>query len=323
MKKIKLLSWVLIALGIVVIIISTYYQRRYDGHYVKSILPKSGYNYNPNKKQFKFAAIGDFNIRNHSFEKDLQVIKDNDVDFVISTGDIGHKARSISSYNGLVERLNRILSDIPFFPTPGNHDRDKKIPIDDGMKAYKTVFGNPDYWFSYGETLFISLNSSREEITDESLHFLESTLINQRSKFKSLVIFSHVPPIDLRGKDQKMLPKEDAIKVHSILSQYEPTLYLSGHQHCFSKGSFNGIPLIVLPASGQESRSDDHGNGFLIISMDNNQLINAEMVTMQKNTSYSSEYWLSTKLNLTYFPIMFSVVLLLSGTFMLSINKHI
>lgn len=323
MKRMKLLSWILIVLGLVVILVCTYYQKRYDGHYVKSILPKSGYNYNQNKTQFKFAAIGDFNIRNHSFENALKVIKDNNIDFVISTGDIGHKASNISSYNSLVERLNNVLGEIPFFPTPGNHDRDKKLLVDDGMKAYKTVFGNPDYWFSYGETLFISLNSAREEITDESLKFLESTLKNQREKFKSLVIFSHVPPVDLRGKDNKMLPKENAKRIHSILSQYEPTLYLSGHQHCFSKGNFNGIPLVVIPASGQESRSEEHGNGFLVISMDNNQLIGTEMVEIKKNTSYSTEYWLSTKLNLTYIPIVLSIVLLLAGTSILSFNKNV
>ena len=57
--------------------------------------------------------------------------------------------------------------------------------------------------------------------------------------------------------------------------------------------------------------------------MDNNQLIGTEMVEIKKNTSYSTEYWLSTKLNLTYIPIVLSIVLLLAGTSILSFNKNV
>ncbi len=317
-RLLKPVAWTLLFLGTATLFICIYYLKRFDGHCAKSILPNSGHSYYPEKSVYKFAVIGDFNIRTQGLEYDFQAIKDNYVDFVISTGDIGHKPGSISSYNWLAERLENALGNTPFFPTPGNHDRESKIVLDDGMKAYKTVFGNPDYWFSFGETLFISLNSAREIVTDESLSFLEQTLKDQRGRYKGLIVFSHVPPIDLRNGTPDSLPKDNAERVHHILSQYAPTLYLCGHQHCFSQWDFNGIPLVVTAASGQKSRSQEHGNGFLIVTMNKNQVADIQLKEMKPCRMRSTQYWLSTKLNLTYFPVVCAAISILIGTILLS-----
>jgi len=310
---IRFLALALVVAGIGICCMCMVYMRRYDGRMTPMMLPPSGRVLEPEKRVVRFAVIGDFDVRNDGIERAGAEIRSLGADFVLCTGDIAKKPQDVRHFHWIAERIHDAFGDIPFMATPGNHDRESKEAFEEGLRPYELIFGHPEYWFGYGDCMFVSLNTSRETLPPGGIKNLREMLQQERGNFQRLVIFSHVPPIDLRGGKPDCLPEVDAGQLDSLLPEYSPTLYLCGHHHNYSSSKFAGSTLVTTPALGQQNRSGSHGNGFLMVTLPEKGEPVVELHEISGGETCSLEYFMASKLNLTPTGFIVGVVCIVLG----------
>ena len=195
--------------------------------------------------------------------------------FMLHLGDfITH--RTGTGLQWLLYEIHPRLHGIPMWGVPGNHDITKHNIRD--ILPYRTVMGDSYYWFGYGNVLFIGLDTSYETIDDRQFQWLENTLKKIRPLFRHCVIFTHVPPIDIRPDLIKnhALDSESAARLELILSHYKVNAMIFGHVHYHAVGKFAGTPIYTAPSSGQKIRSDIQKYGYLRLNFDKNGLKSVE-----------------------------------------------
>lgn len=215
---------------------------------------------------FTFAAISDTGGENAPLEKIINQARGRGAKFILHLGDLV-RYKTPSHFDWIVSELEGKLKGLPFYMIPGNHEIETEEGVVD-KTAYMEIFGQTYYWFGYGNTLFIGLDSSEGMIDKEQFHWLKLTLEKIRLHFKYCIIYSHVPPTSgMKIIDKHLLP-EDSRKFASLVSEHNVTLLLFGHVHYFSREMFAGVPMYTLPASGQESRDMARIKpGYLMISV--------------------------------------------------------
>lgn len=189
---------VLIVAGTVLCALCYELLRRYDGHASPLIFPPAGRFFQQEKSEMRFAVFGDFRIQTMPFEAVMRSIRNDGADFALCVGDMAKK-REIQHFCWLAERMKRAGGDLKIFCTPGNNDRESRDPHENGLRAYKGSFGQPGYWFAWGDSLFVSLDTSAERLAVGEFERLEEILKRERNRFNRLVVFTHVPPVDSMG----------------------------------------------------------------------------------------------------------------------------
>lgn len=238
--------------------------RRYDGRRTAGLLPPAGEFLYPEKRGVTFAVFGDFRMQLDPFREMMAKIRAARPDFMLNVGDMS-AVLSTQHFNWMAEHMKREAGGIPVYATPGNHDRKKESPYDNGRHFYREVFGPSRYWFGYGNILFVSLDTADRELPEAQIEWLDSLLEQLRSRFDHLVIFTHVPPIDPRPvKEKRGLPAVQAARLEAVLKKHRVSAFFAGHQHQENLWSFAGAPLAVTPPSGQEGRGDEQDFGYLI-----------------------------------------------------------
>lgn len=185
-----------------------------------------------------------------------------DISFILHGGDI--------SDFGLIKEfqwVNEIMSKskFPYLTVVGNHDL-----LANGKRVYEDMYGPYDYTFTYGNYLFIVLNTNSREYEFNGripdLEYLRSMLAENVENRKVLVL-SHVPPFD--GDFDGNLEEEYA----SILAN-DPNVILSmhAHQHNFMDREYynDGVRYFVTTTVEKE--------GYAVISLWDNGL-NIERVS--------------------------------------------
>ena len=235
----------------IVMCLATYTARTVFLTNLPPFLPPVGRELHPVATNFRVAAFGDFGARVDSMKEVVQSFGDK-VDFAICTGDM-MKFAVESEYGHVVTELREVMR-CPFWAIPGNHD----LKSPNSMEIWRRFFGQDFYYWSYGDTLFIALNTADEKLPEEQREFLRSTLASQRERYQRCVIFCHIPPVDLRPNASHCLPAEEAEAFREIIAGHEIDLIVSGHIHQYMEGTFAGVRLIHLPSSGQVIRDPDN-----------------------------------------------------------------
>ena len=232
---------------------------------------------NPKTQNFSIAVVSDTGAEDIVLETMLHEIVSTQpkYDFILYLGDfLTH--RTNTGMQWLLYEIHPKLNGIPLYSTPGNHD----ITKHDIRNAtpYKTVMGPSFYWFGYGHTLFIALDTSFETIDDAQLNWLDNTLKKIRPLFKHCVIFTHVPPFDIRPDiiSNHALDKSASEKLEHILKNYNIDMMIFGHVHYYSQDKFAGIPVYTVPSSGQIIRDSTNKYGYVHIEFDKNGLKKVE-----------------------------------------------
>lgn len=78
----------------------------------------------------------------------------------------------------------------------GNHDRPEPNDNQGDKTLYKSIFGATDFYYDHNGCRFIGLDSSDRRLTPQQLDWLDQVLDTRQRIF----IFTHVPPIFLKGK---------------------------------------------------------------------------------------------------------------------------
>lgn len=220
----------------------------------------------PNDRNLHIAIVSDTGTHNNVLERVLNDIHQSDSapDFIMYLGDLVSDRRPANFY-WMLHEIERYLSGTPFFIIPGNHDVEKYGAID--KRFYRSVMGPSYYWFGFGDTLFIAMDSS-DKVEEAQFDWLADTLDNIRPLFRHCILFGHMPPKNVPGAEQHRMSDADAARLESIVRHARIDAMFFGHVHYFSKDTFAGIPMYTVPSSGQTPRFTDLGKfGYVTLNI--------------------------------------------------------
>lgn len=207
--------------------------------------------------------------------------------FVLYVGDLV-RYRNPSHFQWMAEEIDEKLGKTPLYAVPGNHEILSVNGVVD-RSLYNEVFGPGYYWFSYGEVLFVGLDSSTSAYDDEQLQWLDKTLAKIRPQFKYCVIFSHVPPVNVKVPNDHRLFDESHDRFAEVIRNRGVNLLISGHVHYYSESEFAGVPLITLPSSGQPIRSEIKKFGYVMFKADRDGIAKIKPVYVEAGDDM--EHW--------------------------------
>lgn len=220
-------------------------------------IPATGCRTAPGRTRFRVACISDCSGATLALRKICGEADSAGVAFSCLPGDLTQARGRAEAYY-----IGKVLDDAlrnPFYTVPGNHDAGH--PAD--LETYRSVFGPDHYWFGYGDTLFIGLNTAMG-CSDATFRYLHDTLAARRSAYRRCVIFCHVfPAPEFRG-----LPpgRNDLEPFRKAVGDCRIDLLVVGHLHRFQELRFAGVRAVVLPSSGQDILDPDDPNyGFVLL----------------------------------------------------------
>ena len=229
--------------------------------------------------EFKFGIISDTHIRSPMGDQSspypvnekandraryaVQLLADQNPDFVIHLGDMVHPLPHMTAYSEAAKEAQEIFH--PLMPNlkfvPGNHDIGDKPslvspagPADtDSLKSYQESFGKDYYLFEFNDIQFIVMNSSLvNNETEESSQkdWLETTL--ERVKSSRIFLFSHYPPfINAPDEDSHYDNYAEPGRqwLLGLAKKYNIEAVFSGHVHHFFFNMLGKTKLYCHPAT--------------------------------------------------------------------------
>ena len=227
------------------------------------------------KKDLSILLVSDTGSKNLVLRKVLHAANaSKDYDFIMYLGDLPVNA-SLVSYYWLLDDIKPFIGNTPFYTIPGNHDVTRRIGLTEkyfrDKSFYETIMGQRYYWFGYGDTLFITLDSSYESLDDTQLTWLDDTLRKIRPLFKNCIIMGHVPPINSCPDcfEDHITEPISTQKFADIIKKYKINAMFFGHVHFYSKAKFQNIDFYTTPSSGQTVRDPNNNRfGYLRVNID-------------------------------------------------------
>lgn len=317
---------IFISIGCILLLISLalFGARQYSvWHLFKTshdFLPPVAQVIDPELKSFKFIVIGDTGDNAATLVRLLKDAETENPNFIIYVGDLVRRAGD-KYFNYMTHVIESAVGDIPVYFTPGNHDiivsksRDIVEP-----SHYIGRLGQTNYWFGYGDTLFISLDSANETIDNSQWDFYSWTMKNVRPSFRRAIVFTHIPPANASGYSKRRQTDDSANKMAKMVKKYTPSAIFAGHVHYWSEMNFNGAPLYTSPASGQRPSGDFKEMGYLVATVDSNG-INVRPKYIEKlstKTQSSNVRRLIRAVNGDISSIVLLVMMMMAALFILS-----
>lgn len=157
-----------------------------------------------------------------------------DTAFAISGGDQFQSADSITQMKAYLSP--EALRSLPVANTIGNHDDDSTL--------YSEIFNNPNevcelfaseagtgYFYTYGDALFITLNTNNSSFTDAARVFRKAVKAYPDTKWR--IVTMHHNPYSASLDDDEFSKKR--LTFASLCDCYDIDLVLSGHDHLYSR----------------------------------------------------------------------------------------
>lgn len=290
MKLCKILSIILFVFGILfggwsLISLNSFFRPQGDNR-----LPPAG-SFIDGPNSFSFAVMSDSALRNEPIRKIIQDIKQRKAKFILHLGD---QARRLSNnhFEQIIQDLKHELGEMPLYSVPGNHD----VMHDDEKteKYYHRAFGQSNYWFSYGNSLFIGLNTAFSRFPKQDRKWLENVLKRLRPQFKNCFLFMHIPPQDPRPGHAYAMDR-DNLKLEKMLSKHNITTIFCGHIQQFIEATWGNTPMYITPASGQKPRGDSKNYGYLYCTITPENKLEVQNIEIDSGSHRNMfRYFLST-----------------------------
>ena len=172
----------------------------------------------------------------YGWERTLNSAYANGAELILSTGDQVNEGFSISQYNALFSP--EVLKNVPFAPTSGNHDFYSFLfPLYFSAAGVKEVTN--DYYFSYGNALFIVLDSNN--IVSPMHMTTINNAVNAYPDATWRVVMMHHGAYSSCAEGD-IITALCAGTLKSTFDRYDIDLVLSGHNHFYSRTYpiFNG-----------------------------------------------------------------------------------
>lgn len=223
---------------------------------------------NNSNEPFKFIVFGDNRPADgvkqpKIFYEIIDLAEKQNPDFVITTGDSVKMPNPPKNFDevktywaGYTDATEKLRSKIPIFEVVGNHE---EISNPDSLKRYRQIWLNPHngdgeknifdettYWFSYGNSIFIILNTeepaNQGEIAGAQLDWLKNILkYNYVNKF----IFTHRP---IAGSSRTKMKNQEILT--KLFEDNQVTAVFSGHDHLYCYYKHNNVFYIITGGAG-------------------------------------------------------------------------
>ncbi|MBR3766845.1 MAG: metallophosphoesterase [Clostridia bacterium] len=207
----------------------------------------------------------------YGWERTLKSAENNGAELILTAGDQVNEGFSLTQYNALFSPDT--LKNIPFAPTSGNHDFYSPLfPLYFG-DAGNNAIGN-DYYFSYGNALFIVLDSNN---IISPIHI--KTISDAIAKYPDAawrVIMLHHGAYSADADEFTNMICAGTLK--STFDKYDIDLVLSGHNHFYSRtypiynGGISTVGTVYFEAGsasgGKCSSFDTSATDYIVHSVD-------------------------------------------------------
>ncbi|MBI2889876.1 MAG: metallophosphoesterase family protein [Nitrospirae bacterium] len=193
-----------------------------------------------------FFAIGDFGggTKDQERIRDRMLERAGDADLVFTTGDNAYTKGTHDQFQRFVfEVYQELMTGLPFFPTPGNHDygTDLAQPYLDNFFLPENAWREHDreryYSMEWGPIHYVALDSemslleTAEEAEDDMQHWLEADLRDTRQPWK--IVALHQPPYSSHpSREPNPLL---GLKLVPLFERYGVQLVLAGHDHFYER----------------------------------------------------------------------------------------
>lgn len=191
---------------------------------------------NLHKKSFRFALLADSHIYFDELMQAVDMInQDSSIHFVLHAGDMadGGLLREYELFHSIMDRLSR-----PYFTVIGNHD-----VLANGRDVYSQMYGPENYSIDFLDHQFVFFNNVVLELHPETPDFawLENELQAGR-EYKKQFVMAHIPVW------HQNLTDEIALQYRTLMTRYNVSLSMHGHDHHPNQLYIKGIDYIVAGA---------------------------------------------------------------------------
>lgn len=192
---------------------------------------------------YQFAWLTDTHIGAPEADNDLTAVissinQNNNIKFVIITGDITEKGKDVEFQNAyeLLSSLNK-----SYYIIPGNHDTKWS---ESGCLNYLELFNDDKFYFEFNNDVFIGINTgipwrgAGGHISPEDLKWLDE-IIKEIPTSKRIFLFIHHPLDDI----------DNSFLLTNIFYGYNLSLIFCGHDHSNKSFDYNNIQCVMGKAT--------------------------------------------------------------------------
>lgn len=249
-----------------------------------------------NPQWFEFVMLGDNRDGYETFANIIDQINAINPVFTVDDGDLVYGGEP-HKYRLFYETVLKFKG--PLYTTLGNHDI-----RENGRPTYTKLFGPPYYSFTYQNSYFIFLDSSRgwsekRSIPEEQYSWLESEL--SKAQGKMIFVFTHVPPRDPRtAKKTNEIPdvsgeekvglierlannyseykslnhgfpdSAEATRFEDLMTKYKVHTVFASHIHSYLSYIKNNVRYVISGGAGAELLTTNSYYHYLRVKVSNN-----------------------------------------------------
>ena len=207
--------------------------------------------------------VGQTYVNLRSFVDDM--CNDSSAMFGVVLGDCTDQRGAMPTYVEAIE--SSYESAPPIFTLIGNHDL-----FFSGWDDFYELLGPSVYWFEVaydsGKDLFIALDSASGTLGGKQMEWLKGILASYRSDYRHCVIFTHTNLFytDNSQTGSGNLAMEETCLLTDLLSQYNVTLCLQGHDHYREDLTFGGVRYTIVGTLRDETDKPE----YLVVRLSDN-----------------------------------------------------
>ena len=192
-----------------------------------------------------------------------------DLSFIISAGDQGNKTGKAKEEEYAGYLSPDLLASLPVATTIGNHDSlnaDYMYHFNNpNATDYGTTEAGGDYYYSYGEGLFIVLNTNNYNVAEHKQAIAEAVSSDPDAAWRVVTIHQDIYGTGLDHSDTDGMILRTQLT--PIFDQYDIDVVLQGHDHTYSRskllygdGQTHGTYEFQLNADGSDYDWDNAYN---------------------------------------------------------------
>ncbi len=162
--------------------------------------------------------------------------KEGDISFILSAGDQTNSGNVISEWMGTLSPA--ALRSLPMATCIGNHDMkgrtyQKFVNNPNQFDSLTSLIYGRDYWFRYGDVLFMSFNATNVNFFDHYNFMEEAILKNQDATWRVAMLHQDFYGTGghAQGSDSALLTAEFG----SFFDKFEIDIALFGHEHIYGR----------------------------------------------------------------------------------------
>jgi hypothetical protein len=230
----------------------------------------------------RFAVLSDNSTNMDVFAELLAKVKAERPAFVLHCGDtVPHPEPRY--YDWTVRTIREAGLDCPICVVPGNHDGNKRV-VDPAVRTrlFRRAFGPRRYWFACGDAAFVGFDNGSERAPQGEQNWLDHTLARLRPRYRTLIVFLHVPPRDPRntgprpedfgGESYNHAMVSDGPAVEAILKRHRVDAVFTGHIHGYLEHRIGDIPVYTSGGAGSKLVMKGVGYHFLLCTLADGEL---------------------------------------------------